>query len=102
MIPERDIDKPVVLECINLGITFGGLRAVEDLSLIHVSYFCAQETAMTPSFYAVHASISLDVVIAASILFCVRSAPLMQRQAVVWLLPAARWTSLVLKCKACQ
>ncbi len=66
------------------------------------AYFCAQETAMTPSFYAVHASISLDVVIAASILFCVRSAPLMQRQAVVWLLPAARWTSLVLKCKACQ
>ncbi len=32
MIPERDIDKPVVLECINLGITFGGLRAVEDFN----------------------------------------------------------------------
>ena len=32
MIPERDIDKPVVLECINLGITFGGLRAVEDVN----------------------------------------------------------------------
>lgn len=33
MIPERDIDKPPVLECINLGITFGGLKAVEDLNL---------------------------------------------------------------------
>ena len=32
MIPERDFDKPVVLECINLGITFGGLRAVEDFN----------------------------------------------------------------------
>ena len=32
MIPERDIDKPVVLECINLGITVGGLRAVEDFN----------------------------------------------------------------------
>ena len=36
MIPERDIDKPVVLECINLGITFGGLRAVEDFNLLLV------------------------------------------------------------------
>ncbi|MDD3193844.1 MAG: ABC transporter ATP-binding protein [Oscillospiraceae bacterium] len=33
MIPERDIDKPLVLECINLGITFGGLQAVENLDL---------------------------------------------------------------------
>ena len=33
MIPERDIEKPPVLECINLGITFGGLKAVEDLNL---------------------------------------------------------------------
>ena len=28
MVPERDVDKPPVLECINLGITFGGLKAV--------------------------------------------------------------------------
>ena len=27
MIPERDIDKSPILECINLGIQFGGLKA---------------------------------------------------------------------------
>ena len=34
MIPDRDIDKKPILECINLGITFGGLKAVEDFNLI--------------------------------------------------------------------
>ena len=33
MIPERDIDKFPILECINLGITFGGLKAVEGFNL---------------------------------------------------------------------
>ena len=33
MIPDRDIDKRPILECINLGITFGGLKAVEDFNL---------------------------------------------------------------------
>ncbi len=33
MIPERDIDKSPILECINLGIQFGGLKAVEDFDL---------------------------------------------------------------------
>ena len=33
LIPERDIDKAPVLECINLGITFGGLHAVEDFNI---------------------------------------------------------------------
>jgi branched-chain amino acid transport system ATP-binding protein len=33
MIPDRDIDKSPILECINLGITFGGLKAVEDFDL---------------------------------------------------------------------
>jgi len=33
MIPERDIDKLPILECINLGITFGGLKAVEGFNL---------------------------------------------------------------------
>ena len=33
MIPDRDIDKKPILECINLGITFGGLKAVEDFNL---------------------------------------------------------------------
>ena len=27
MIPERDIDKSPILECISLGIQFGGLKA---------------------------------------------------------------------------
>ena len=33
IVPERDVDKPPILECINLGITFGGLKAVEDFNL---------------------------------------------------------------------
>ena len=33
MIPDRDIDKKPILECVNLGITFGGLQAVEDFNL---------------------------------------------------------------------
>ena len=33
MIPDRYIDKKPILECINLGITFGGLKAVEDFNL---------------------------------------------------------------------
>ena len=34
MIPERDIDKRPILECINLGIHFGGLAAVEGFNLV--------------------------------------------------------------------
>ncbi len=33
MIPDRDIDKKPILECNGLGITFGGLKAVEDFNL---------------------------------------------------------------------
>ena len=33
MIPDRDINKKPILECVNLGITFGGLKAVEDFNL---------------------------------------------------------------------
>lgn len=33
MIPDRDIDKSPILECIDLGITFGGLKAVEHFNL---------------------------------------------------------------------
>ena len=33
VIPERDIDKRPILECINLGINFGGLKAVDDFNL---------------------------------------------------------------------
>ena len=33
MIPERDIDKSPILECINLGIQFGGLKAADDFNL---------------------------------------------------------------------
>lgn len=33
IIPERDIDKPPILECSHLGIDFGGLRAVNDFNL---------------------------------------------------------------------
>ena len=32
-IPERDADKSPILECIGLGIDFGGLTAVDDLNL---------------------------------------------------------------------
>ena len=33
LLPERDIDKSPVLECVGLGVTFGGLKAVEDFDL---------------------------------------------------------------------
>ncbi|MCR5717170.1 MAG: ABC transporter ATP-binding protein [Lachnospiraceae bacterium] len=33
MIPERDINKPLVLEAIHLGIEFGGLKAVEEFNI---------------------------------------------------------------------
>ena len=33
MVPDRDVDKSPILECINLGITFGGLKAVENFNL---------------------------------------------------------------------
>ena len=32
IVPERDADKDPVLQCINLGITFGGLKAVENFN----------------------------------------------------------------------
>ena len=34
LLPERDADKSPVLECIDLGITFGGLKAVDDFNLM--------------------------------------------------------------------
>ena len=34
MIPERDIDKRPILNCVNLGVTFGGLKAVDDFNLM--------------------------------------------------------------------
>ena len=33
LLPDRDIDKSPVLECVGLGVTFGGLKAVEDFDL---------------------------------------------------------------------
>ena len=33
IIPERDYDKSPILECVNLGINFGGLKAVDDFNL---------------------------------------------------------------------
>lgn len=33
MIPERDVGKHPILECVGLGVTFGGLKAVEDFTL---------------------------------------------------------------------
>ena len=33
MVPDRDIERAPVLECINLGITLGGIKAVEDFNL---------------------------------------------------------------------
>lgn len=33
LIPDRDYDKDPVLECINLGIDFGGLTAVDDFNI---------------------------------------------------------------------
>ena len=32
-VPERDADKPPILECIGLGVNFGGLSAVKDFDL---------------------------------------------------------------------
>jgi len=32
-VPERDVDKSPILQCINLGISFGGLKAVDDFNL---------------------------------------------------------------------
>ena len=32
-IPERDLDKTPILQCIDLGITFGGLKAVDSFNL---------------------------------------------------------------------
>ena len=34
MIPERAIDKRPILNCVNLGVTFGGLKAVDDFNLM--------------------------------------------------------------------
>ena len=34
MVPDRDINKKPVLECVNLGISFGGLQAVQDFNII--------------------------------------------------------------------
>ena len=34
MIPERDIDKRPILNCVNLGVAFGGLKAVDDFNLM--------------------------------------------------------------------
>ena len=33
LLPERDVDKSPILECVNLGINFGGLKAVDDFNL---------------------------------------------------------------------
>ena len=33
LLPERDAEKSPVLECVGLGVTFGGLKAVEDFNL---------------------------------------------------------------------
>lgn len=33
MVPERDVNRAPILECINLGITVGGLKAVENFNL---------------------------------------------------------------------
>ena len=33
LIPERDLDKRPVLECVGLGIDFGGLKAVDDFNI---------------------------------------------------------------------
>ncbi len=34
MVPERDAGKHPILECVDLGITFGGLKAVEDFNIM--------------------------------------------------------------------
>lgn len=33
-VPQRDVDKPPILDCRHLGIDFGGLTAVDDFSLL--------------------------------------------------------------------
>ena len=33
LLPERDVNKTPILECIDLGITFGGLKAVDNLNI---------------------------------------------------------------------
>lgn len=33
IVPERDVNKTPILECLHLGIDFGGLRAVDDFNL---------------------------------------------------------------------
>ena len=33
MVPDRDVGKSPILECINLGVTFGGLKVVENFNL---------------------------------------------------------------------
>ena len=33
LLTERDADKSPVLECIDLGITFGGLKAVDNFNV---------------------------------------------------------------------
>lgn len=33
IVPDRDVDKKPVLECVDLGINFGGLAAVEDFNM---------------------------------------------------------------------
>ncbi len=33
LLPERDVNKTPILECIDLGITFGGLKAVDKLNI---------------------------------------------------------------------
>ena len=33
LLPERDLDKSPVLECVDLGISFGGLKAVDNFNL---------------------------------------------------------------------
>mgnify|MGYP004549763005 CR=1 FL=1 len=33
LLTERDADKSPILECVNLGITFGGLKAVDDFNM---------------------------------------------------------------------
>ncbi len=34
IVPERDVDKQPILECRNLGIDFGGLKAVDDFNMM--------------------------------------------------------------------
>ena len=44
IVPERDIDKRPILECINLGISFGGLKAVDNFNLaIYFASFLSLE-----------------------------------------------------------